>query len=564
MNNICLIHNNNIGYEDYFNKAIKFSLGSIDIDKYISEKIIPKIKDKNYNIIYIKDNLSSNYLELYGLRVAYHIRLSSELSFEERCLPIVIISDVGINILNRLSKISNILYTKNIFIIKNNLNAIESFDTKKISSFKSQNDYKENFLDCIDIKPPKESSHDIANEWAIFKWAKELEISDSDTINNTISSISYQLYFKYLLQKTDNHESINTQNKKQNIIQRKSGLRIVKIKDDIPKKVLIIDDELDKGWGDIFVKYFKQKKKYAEPEILPIELKNKKYEDIEPIILKYIENYKPDLIILDMRLIESDHSENNPENISGIKLLNEIKKKSLDTQLNPGIQVIMLSATTRSDILEQAMKDNKIVGYIQKDHINSSITTKENIQKLTNLIKESEEKFFLKDIWDMQKNILKLDIFKTKKYNEIKIEVEQVFDILDSNIEHPNNFVVFIFTRCLEFISKLYINEYDAKYLADDREDIGVYNYYDNTIHDIGNEKWYKNTQNRLHNIMYKKLDLRDRIMHENLCTLINCRNFLSHPNEKRPHGCKLIKKPDNNNILTWFKLLEKIIIKIK
>lgn len=83
-----LIHNDNVKYENFTN-SIKFSLVDSDIDKSISNYIITDKKLKDTDIVFIKDNLSSNYIELLGLRVAYHLRLSGELK-TKRFIPIVI------------------------------------------------------------------------------------------------------------------------------------------------------------------------------------------------------------------------------------------------------------------------------------------------------------------------------------------------------------------------------------------------------------------------------------------------------------------------------------------
>ena len=74
----------NIIYFNYNNSDYK------KIDEYISKEILTILKEKTIDKIFIKDNLSANYLELYGLRVAYHIRLSIELN-EKRFVPIIIL-----------------------------------------------------------------------------------------------------------------------------------------------------------------------------------------------------------------------------------------------------------------------------------------------------------------------------------------------------------------------------------------------------------------------------------------------------------------------------------------
>jgi len=547
MNKSILIHYNNtpnnVNNQFYTDNIIDFDYSNRDetiksLNEYISKVIINKLKNKEIKIIYIKDNLSSNYLELYGLRVAYHIRLSQELS-NIRFVPIVILSDVDGYTLNKLEPMAKILFTKNIFLEPNDSNTIKKFSKKTINIL-SKNEYKTKFLDLIEVPPPENSNnHSIANEWAIFKWAKELNISNSDDINNTISNISYQLYFKYLYQKNEIKEEIKEIEEKQIIKQSQKGLRLVKTKEVKEKKILLIDDELDKGWGDIFANYFKNKRGYTLPEIIPIEFKNKNYDDIELAILDYIEETKPDIILLDMRLVKSDHGEENPKNISGIKLLNKIKDTSLETNLNPGIQVIMLSATTRSDILEQAYKDNKILGYIQKDHIeNTFLSTKVNVKKLSDLLIDAEKEFYMKRIWSIQKEISNFNIMK-KPSNEymisIKLQVESSFNLLDSNLEKKINLVVLSFYNIIEFLIKYYGGTHGTGF---------------SQIRDICNNKLGICTL--------------DTSLSEIMCT----RNYIAHgedAKEIKPY-CQenTIKTPNSKHIVKWFEALKEIFVQIE
>ena len=119
LNQSVIIHHDNVCDLQIFNKHIKFIQSSEDIDTYISDNIINKeLQSKEFDTIFIKDNLSSNYLELYGLRVAYHIRLSTELE-NKRFSPIVIISDFDEITLNRFTKEANILFTDGIYLCQN-------------------------------------------------------------------------------------------------------------------------------------------------------------------------------------------------------------------------------------------------------------------------------------------------------------------------------------------------------------------------------------------------------------------------------------------------------------
>lgn len=569
MNNSILIHhknvpeNINVHFADsniieftYCNSKFK------NIDEYISKVIIENLKNKEFKIIYVKDNLSSNYLELYGLRVVYHIRLSQELA-EKRFVPIVLLSDLDACILNKLEPMGCIVFTKNIYLEQNNLKTIKKYNEKiEKNNFPPFNitNYKKNFLDLISIESPENSTnHSIANEWAIYKWAKELNINSTNSIETIIQKLIHSLYFKYLKSIQNIEEIIEIKSPKF----KKVGSKDFKPLISKNTKILYIDDEWDKGWKEVLEQYFSQS--LEKPlETIKYNFTNKTYEDAEQFIIEYINNYHPDLIILDMRLLQIDHNESTEvKTISGIRLLNEIKNISQKSKINPGIQVIMFSATSKSIILDEATKDNKIIGYIKKDSPEETVlSTKENILRFTKYIEESGKKYFLKDIWTIQKEILELKLFSDERYNEIKFEISNVYNALNSNINNKYYLAIFAFTKSLEFISHLYINEYTMRYKSDDTE-VGIYNHNNNEVCDYNNEKWYKGTQNRLHNILFEELDIKDKKIHTRLCELIKCRNFIAHPNERYGVGCNLIKSPSEINILEWFNMLKIILQKM-
>jgi hypothetical protein len=82
-----LIHNNNTA----FNQPKLFPLSEQfvfdvdfdkDVDLYIDENLTEgdlKGKIEKADIVFIKVSLSQNYLEYFGIRVAYHIRLTKSL-----------------------------------------------------------------------------------------------------------------------------------------------------------------------------------------------------------------------------------------------------------------------------------------------------------------------------------------------------------------------------------------------------------------------------------------------------------------------------------------------------
>ena len=201
-----LIHNNNINLEKLPKELEHLSFGlnkdvnnssilNNDIDKYMS-KFIKTIKNEGkFDIIFIKDNLSENYLDLYGILLAYHIRLDSDEKI--KTIPIVIISDLDVYTINLISHYAKILFTKNIFFIENHPDKIAKMQKKVYEKALTKENFQDNFLNLINIESPASytSHHSITNEWAIYRWADFLEVELTTEIQNSIYGM---LYFKYL------------------------------------------------------------------------------------------------------------------------------------------------------------------------------------------------------------------------------------------------------------------------------------------------------------------------------------------------------------------------------
>ena len=444
LNQSVIIHHDNVCDLQIFNKHVKFIQSSEDIDTYISDNIINKeLQSKEFDTIFIKDNLSSNYLELYGLRVAYHIRLSTELE-NKRFSPIVIISDFDEITLNRFTKEANILFTDGIYLCQNTKEDILKYQSLEL---KGVTDY-DKFINSIEITPPKDTSgsHDIANKWAIYRWAEFLDVK-SDAIDKNKSEIEHQLYFKYL-----------------NAIYTKENCQILEIKKTAKKgKVLLIDDEWTKGWGDII--HTALDNEGLEFSSFEYDYKDIKQYGLRKLVNEKVINFDPDVVILDLRFLQSDHEHDDINEYTGVKLLERIHK------INAGIQVIMLTATSKSTILEK-LYEKKILGYIKKEHPeDKSIDTVENINKFINLVDKGLKRKYLKEVYNIQKSIkdiLSNDIFA--QYNLdlnfyepfwIKLEKEStnIFDILDNERENSFIYAMVSISSSLETILSIFVKE---------------------------------------------------------------------------------------------------------
>ena len=526
MKNSLLIHHDNVVFIDFIKHRIKFQANRGDIDKYITENIIPQIKENLIDIIYIKESLSNNYLELYGLRLVYHIRLSRELG-EYRLLPIVIISELDVYLLNKLTQTAKILFSKNIFITKNSKKSIEKFNNLELKNL-IQNEYKENFLNQIDIEAPQESNHDISNEWAIYRWAEFLKINDSIAINDNREKIASMLYFKYLLAKNPIS------------IKKKNGIQFVPRPPENSGKILYIDDEWAKGWSDILKRYF-SKNKNIEFETFEHNFKDNNKFNTMSAIKKYCETYYPDVVLLDLRLTQSDHKTTEIETLTGIKITKVIK------DINPAIQIIMLTATSQSIILEN-LYQHDILGYIKKEHpTDVNISTKENFDKLKELVDRGFEKRYLKEIWIVSQNILELNLS-----NDIKVEIKSLFEILDSDMENRFNYAMFAMVKVIEIITNIYTEE---KWENKQR-----YALWKNSESKISSNYGKNNdsTVNKISTILDEKLFLKDSTIHKNIEEIIQTRNNTIHPKNNLNQ-----EKISQEDIVEWFKMLQTILKKI-
>ncbi len=551
MNKVALIHHDNVPskIKKLFQAENMFRFEYLagkhqNLDTYISNEIIDKLKNKDIDILFIKDNLSTNYLELYGISVAYHIRLSETLK-DMRFIPIIILSDIDGYTLNKIEPIAKILFTKNIFLAPSTKETIDKYIDNTPRKL-SENEYRSGFLDPITVESSENTTnHSIANQWAIYRWAEYLN-AKSEAITKNENKIISMLYFKYLNVKYP--------------LPKKNGIRRIST---APQpvlsekyKILYIDDEWAKGWADILDTYF-SKSESIDFKTYQYNFIDKTQDQIIDYAIDKIKTTDPDLILLDLRLSQSDHTEKNIDNLTGIRLIDQIHS------INKGIQVIMLSATGKSLTLEK-MHEKEILGYIKKDRPGDlGLGVANNYDRLKNLTIKGIEKKYLKKIWLIQKNILTLDIFTNNKQATLGSEIKSIFDILDSNMKNKFNFTILSFAKSLETISNFFINEHVMKYI-DDNTNVGIYNAQNNTIQNHKQEKWHANIENRLHNIMHKKLNIVDKKKHILLCELINCRNYIVHPKKKTPNGCDLITNPDEKKIVEWFELIFEIVTKIR
>ena len=190
----------------------------------------------------------------------------------------------------------------------------------------------------------------------------------------------------------------------------------------------------------------------------------------------------------------------------------------------------MLPAASKSVILEK-LYSYGILGYIKKEHPSDlSISTKENIYKLVALVDDGLNKKYLKLIWGIQQSILALTLLEEEQYSPIKIEIESIFELLNSNIENKNKYALLAIYKCLEILNNIYIKEENR---------IAYWRDTSIAIQEIEGKSTTE--KNKILNILHGRLSLFkfDETIKEFVCS----RNYAIHPNNNC--GYITIKNPN-------------------
>lgn len=527
LSNCLLIHNNNSKLKNKISNKIEFTYNNedgIDLDYYITNTILPKINKETFDIIIINANLSQNSIDCYGLILLMHIRMSISLQ-GKRFVPILVESYLPLDVFLKLHPFSNVFSTSGTYLfLGDNIEAKLSEINGHIKL--TDANFKELFLEKVNIKLPKDylSEHSISNEWSIFKWSSIIKIKD-ESIEKIIQNTESMLYFKYLKNKFELEKTVLDEDFSFEITDN--------------AKVLYIDDECHKGWHNIFEHLFTN----LEYESIGSDFKNKTPEEILKIAKEKIESFQPVIVILDLRLSDSDFEDICPENLTGAKILSEIKS------YNPGIQCIMFTATSRSIYLNYLNKQG-IVGYIKKEAPSDKIiSTFDNINNLKELMEISIKNKYLVGIYsEINEMKVKLSGQLTEIDNllkqELSIHVSFIFDILNSQKENKLNYALLTIVKCLEIIK-------------------------DSLTHERGNDVYLNHqsipsstqcphtsktsTKNKLFIILVDKLNYQT-ISSEALevIRIVDTRNNYIHPNSPGSYI-----NPTEQDIINWVKLLK-------
>jgi CheY-like chemotaxis protein len=395
-----------------FFKGANISDGNYDddIDQLI-HTFIDTIINKSIKSFTLPISLSDNFLEFSGLILAHHIRLSRELEFCE--VPIIFYGTLKLEQLLRLTPLARILLTDNVQYV----NIVKySFDDiqKSIEKYVPKQFDLNQFLNQIQINPPSnfDSHHSIDNEFALIQWSRYINCFNKIP-QQLKKEFESQLYFKYLRVKKPLPE-----------IKDDDQFTITTIEN---TRILLIDDEAKKGWGNFYESFFKNSNiKFEDSEI---EFKNDEKVDLISRVESKVKVFNPDVVLLDLRLHDSDFEEEvEPKNLTGIQILEKIKV------INSGIQVIITTASNKAWNFNIANQKGAF-DFIIKD---GNENPEKAIKKLKSNIEISAKRAkYLKNI-DQKitnlKNYIKINNHFDDKDDENKTQQEQNEDKLRKRI----------------------------------------------------------------------------------------------------------------------------------
>src|SRR5690606_38175202 len=426
--------------QNAINGAIEGKLFNDVSDEKLSEKVSEWLSETEYDNIFLPLCFGPTLSDYNGLRLATHIRCTSTKNQLKR---ILIYGFVGLDYLVD-HEYFNILKTKNVELIPYSKKAFELVGNKYVEPLQSDELSKE--IQKLKLDPPLNyaDSHAIANEWAIYQWSKTIGCDQTDELTKVFQNVQANLYFKYL--RTINAISVLD----------KISLDKLRINFENRPRVLLIDDEGDKGWNEIFAHLLYDINK-IDIDYLGDDFKNKSQDEIIEISIEKIFKDDIDIVILDFRLNPSDFEKKVSEQITSVQLLNKIKEK------NPGVQVIAFSATNKIWNF-QALLESDVDGFVFKD---SSENVNQTISSLIDKIKLCSEKaFLLKPIYKTFKTLKNnASVLSEPFKNNIGKNLSICFELLVKSFQiskYRNYAYLQLFLIVEEFIKEESVFEYGS------------------------------------------------------------------------------------------------------
>ena len=376
--NILILHNNNLplnirslfnhSFGDFIFRSEVINKRESDKDEYDTflDKVLSSKMDQEYELIILPLSLNElNPIEYSGIRCAAHIRLDKR--FKNVRTPILFLAPEGLEEVMRLSKMGEFLLTPSVFLSRCNTkeSLVDWVETNRaqIAEHRIGDNEYEAFLDRFEVKPPMnyaDEHHSITNIWTILRWNEMFQRVDSaePILSEDVRDFSCSLFYKWLQAQQSAREHFKPK--------KKETPFIGSIAD---KKIVHIDDDINRGLGDVLENIFRSSKS----SYVPYKDFDSTYsqEELESRIKAFLdENEDADCYLLDLRLHETDSIPFDVNNDDAIK---EVVKSFTGHKIakylyekNPGNQIVIFTAS------------NKIWNYVAAEKYFSGYVIKEN------------------------------------------------------------------------------------------------------------------------------------------------------------------------------------------
>ncbi len=507
------------------------------IDQYNNAIINEWLTENEYDNLFIPISFGQTLSDFNGLRLAAYIRCSKS---PNQLKNIFIYSYVDFSELIS-NEYFDILKTKNIFLINHSKKAFINAVNRVYSTFSNKELPIEIAKLTINKTQGQLDSHSIANEWAIYRWSFAINHFDED-IEKIIYNVENKLHFKYLstIYPVADITPI--------------PLEKLEIAYEGKPTILLIDDEAQSGWYELFLRIIGEINQIENLFHLDEEFNSKNKEEIIEISINKIIELQCDLIFLDFRLHEEDTFTSNFEEITGIRILREIKK------YNPGIQVIIFTASNKAWNM-QSLLDAGADGFIIKESpfntIDNSFTSN-SIKKFTTLLQECLQMKFLKTAYKLLEMINKHlntisistnisgigGLEKLNFKNQINLQCQLIFECLkntriktQNHKENDSGYfnLAFISTyKILELFNDFYTDD-SGKNLKSNQKQIHKYNSNDNSFTPIKNEAPISSLD-KFFSILHFEFNYPVQKISSKLINFNNIRNKIIHPKNMKEY----------------------------